>query len=133
MDNIAAFKHRWQLSAEEEAFVGTPFGALGQALLRPLSHRELRYVLEEFDGTRALEELLSEAASAEADEAVASGTLAEQPAVAAIFGDANLSFAVKLARHREALGHVGKLIATTFETLDCLRERYKEKKGTLVN
>lgn len=118
--------------------------------MRPLSHKELRYVLEEFDGTRALEELLSEAASAEADEAVASGTLAEQPAlqvlprfsrlelieptaVAAIFGDANLSFAVKLARHREALGHVGKLIATTFETLDCLRERYKEKKGTLVN
>lgn len=26
----------------------------------------------------------------------------------------------------QAFGHVGRIIATTFETLDCLRERYKD-------
>merc|ERR1711972_209856 len=31
-----------------------------------------------------------------------------------------------LARHRKSLGHVGRVIATTFEDLDTLRERYKE-------
>merc|ERR1712070_401299 len=45
---------------------------------------------------------------------------------AAVFGDANLTFAVKLAKHRKALGHVGRVIATTFEDLDTLKERYKE-------
>jgi len=45
---------------------------------------------------------------------------------AAVFGDANLTFALKLARHRKALGHVGRVIATTFEDLETLRERYKE-------
>merc|ERR1712194_175830 len=44
----------------------------------------------------------------------------------AVFGDANLTFALRLARHRKALGHVGRVIATTFEDLDTLRERYKE-------
>merc|ERR1712176_2232 len=43
-----------------------------------------------------------------------------------VFGDANLTFALKLARHRKALGHVGRVIATTFEDLDTLKERYKE-------
>jgi len=45
---------------------------------------------------------------------------------AAVFGDANLTFALKLAIHRKALGHVGRVIATTFEDLDTLRERYHE-------
>ena len=45
---------------------------------------------------------------------------------AAVFGDANLTFAIKLAVHRKALGHVGRVIATTFEDLDTLRERYQE-------
>jgi len=45
---------------------------------------------------------------------------------AAVFGDANLTFAMRLVRHRKALGHVGRVIATTFEELDTLRERYKE-------
>merc|ERR1712187_42375 len=31
-----------------------------------------------------------------------------------------------LAKHRTALGHVGRVIATTFEDLPTLRERYKE-------
>merc|ERR1711976_791986 len=38
----------------------------------------------------------------------------------------NLTFSLKLAKHRKALGHVGRVIATTFEELDTLRERYKE-------
>merc|ERR1712232_1064362 len=41
-------------------------------------------------------------------------------------GDANLTFSIKLAKHRTALGHVGRVIATTFEDLPTLRERYKE-------
>jgi len=43
-----------------------------------------------------------------------------------VFGDANLTFSLKLAKHRKALGHVGRVIATTFEELDTLKERYKE-------
>ena len=132
VDHISAFKHRWQLSNEEEA------------LLRPLSHKELSHIFEAFDGTQPLEELLTEAPEAFFD--ASRCALPEAPglqvlprlgrlelidptAVAVIFGDANLSFAVKLARHREALGHVGRVIATTFETLECLRERYQEMRG----
>merc|ERR1719203_1996948 len=33
---------------------------------------------------------------------------------------------MNLAIHRQALGHVGRVIATTFEEIDTLRERYKE-------
>merc|ERR1712048_231525 len=44
----------------------------------------------------------------------------------AVFGDANLTFSMCLAKHRTALGHGGRVIATTFEELDTLRERYKE-------
>merc|ERR1711915_169596 len=44
----------------------------------------------------------------------------------AVFGDANLTFSLKLAKHRKALGHVGRVIATTFEEIDTLRERYPE-------
>merc|ERR1719203_2287647 len=33
---------------------------------------------------------------------------------------------MNLAIHRQALGHVGRVIATTFEEVDTLRERYKE-------
>lgn len=44
----------------------------------------------------------------------------------AVFGDANLTFSLKLTAHRRALGHVGRIIATTFEDLPTLRERYHE-------
>merc|ERR1719201_1963187 len=44
----------------------------------------------------------------------------------AVFGDANLTFSLLLARHRKELGHVGRVIATTFEEIETLRERYKE-------
>ncbi|CAJ1456530.1 unnamed protein product [Effrenium voratum] len=136
VDNIAAFRHRWKLSMEQEA------------KLRQLSHKELRYVTKEYDGETPLEEVLEQAAAFEANEGLTEGALPKEPglhvmsrfnrlelidpvAVAAIFGDANLSFALKLARHREALGHVGRVIATTFETLPCLRERYKEIDETI--
>merc|ERR1711879_551964 len=44
----------------------------------------------------------------------------------AVFGDANLTFSMNLARHRKDLGHVGRGIATTFEEGETLRERYHE-------
>jgi len=49
----------------------------------------------------------------------------------AIFGDANLTFAMQLTRQRRALGHVGRNIATTFEPLETLQERYKEIDETI--
>jgi len=49
----------------------------------------------------------------------------------AVFGDANLGFALNLAENRKALGHVGRVIATTFETLETLQERYKEIDETI--
>lgn len=35
-------------------------------------------------------------------------------------------------RHRAALGHVGRVIATTFESLEVLRERYTEIDATIA-
>jgi hypothetical protein len=49
----------------------------------------------------------------------------------AVFGDANLSFSLIMARHRGGLGHVGRVIATTFEEIETLRERYKEIDATI--
>merc|ERR1712224_357680 len=49
----------------------------------------------------------------------------------AVFGDANLSFSVIMARHRAGLGHVGRVIATTFEEIETLRERYQEIDQTI--
>ena len=37
-----------------------------------------------------------------------------------------------LVRHRAALGHVGRVIATTFESLEVLRERYTEIDATIA-
>lgn len=52
--------------------------------------------------------------------------LIDPNADALVVGDANLTFAQCLATHREALGHVGRIVATTFETIEILRERYAE-------
>merc|ERR1711865_955086 len=54
------------------------------------------------------------------------GELIDPLADAGVFGDANLTFAMKLAKHRKALGHVGRVIATTFEDYPTLKERYGE-------
>lgn len=136
VDPVAAFKSRWKLTAEQEA------------KLRALNHKDLRHVVQEYDGQAGLEETIEQAAAVEPDEESAEGCLPTAPgastmgrfnrlelidplADAAVFGDANLSFALKLAKHRKALGHVGRVICTTFETLDCLRERYKEIDETI--
>merc|ERR1719262_566566 len=49
----------------------------------------------------------------------------------AVFGDANLTFSVNRAMHRKDLGHVGRVIATTFEEIETLRERYPEIDGSV--
>jgi len=91
---------------------------------------------------------VAQAEAADSDESTATGALPDAPGAAtmgrfhrlelidpmadcAVFGDANLSFAVKLAKHRKALGHVGRVIATTFETIDVLRQRYPEIDDTI--
>ncbi|CAE7476181.1 Ranbp2 [Symbiodinium sp. CCMP2592] len=135
-DSVLSFRHRWKMNIDEEA------------MLRKITHKELRYVMQEFNGDISLEDFLPQASASVADESVTEGTLPDEPGVhvisrfnrlelidpladAAVFGDANLSFALMLAKHREALGHVGRVIATTFETLECLRERYQEIDSTI--
>jgi len=131
-DAVAAFKFRWKLDFSVDK------------LIRALSHKDLRYVLTNFDGTRELTEIIEEAKLVEAEvDNQTLNALPDYPGVntigrftrlelidpladAAVFGDANLTFAMKLARHRKALGHVGRVIATTFEEHETLKERYKE-------
>merc|ERR1719281_2273409 len=117
-------------------------------MLRGLSHKDLRYVLNNYDGLKPLEEIIKEAKGYEPEEESTETALPDGAGVstigrfgrlelidpladAAVFGDANLTFALKLARHRKALGHVGRVIATTFEDLDTLKERYKEIGGII--
>lgn len=131
LDVVSTFKYRFKLDQAKDK------------LLRALTHKDLRYVLNNFDGAKPLEEVIKEASDYEAEEdstetALPDGAgvstigrfgrleLIDPLADAAVFGDANLTFALKLAKHRKALGHVGRVIATTFEDLDTLRERYKE-------
>ncbi|CAK0886767.1 unnamed protein product, partial [Prorocentrum cordatum] len=57
--------------------------------------------------------------------------LIDPTADAFIAGDANLTFAELLAKHREGLGHVGRVVATTFESIEICRERYKEIDTTI--
>lgn len=136
LDSISAFRYRWKLEASTDS------------MLRKLAHKDLRYVLENFDGKQALEEVIQEATRSSPQEGVATSSAPDAPgcravgrfhrlelidpvADAAVFGDANLSFALNLTRHRKALGHVGRVIATTFESLDVLRERYVEIDETI--
>lgn len=131
LDTISSFKFRWKLDAATDK------------VLRGLTHKRLRYVLNNYDGSRPVEELASEAEEFEADADSTATALPDAPGVTilgrfnrlelidpcadcAVFGDANLTFAKKLAQHRKGLGHVGRVIATTFEDLVTLRERYKE-------
>merc|ERR1719327_194022 len=132
LDQISAFKFRHKLGVEEDR------------KLRALSHKDLRYVMANLDENTSIDELIERAAGEEAEDTTSAQTaIPEGPGVstigrfgrlelidpladAAVFGDANLTFSLKLARHRKALGHVGRVIATTFEDLPTLRERYKE-------
>merc|ERR1712190_327234 len=132
-DVVVAFKARWNLDMAAEK------------QLRTLSHKDLRYVMDKYDGEMPLEELINDAANDEPDEdeeitvnAMPGGPgvktmgrfnrleLIDPLADCAVFGDANLTFSMRLASHRKSLGHVGRVVATTFEDLATLRERYKE-------
>jgi hypothetical protein len=137
LDVVSAFKFRWSLDMMQEK------------KLRELNHKDLRYVLTNFDKTVPLDDVISEAALEQPDE---TSTLSAAPQAAgvkavgrfnrlelidpladcAVFGDANLTFSINLARHRKFLGHVGRVIATTFEEIEVLRERYKEIDETVV-
>mmetsp|Transcript_66397 Transcript_66397/g.216044 ORF Transcript_66397/g.216044 Transcript_66397/m.216044 type:complete len:512 (-) Transcript_66397:305-1840(-) len=131
-DAVAAFSHRWKLDLAKDK------------VLRGLKHGELRFVLSTYDGSKELKEVIEEAQNEDhIDDYTTAASVPQAPGLAAmsrftrlelidpmadaaVFGDANLTFALKLAKHRKALGHVGRVIATTFEDLDTLRERYKE-------
>lgn len=131
LDIVGAFKFRNSIDMA------------GEKSLRALSHKDLRYVIEKFDKTVPLDELINEAALEQPDEDTTEGAAPQAPgckamsrfnrlelidplADCAVFGDANLTFCLNLAKHRKHLGHVGRVIATTFEEIDTLRERYKE-------
>jgi hypothetical protein len=131
VDCLTTFRFRWKIPPTE------------MAKLKALSHKDLRYVFNNFDGQQPLDEVIAAAATHEPDEVCTENAmpgehglstigrfgrleLIDPLADAAVFGDANLTFAMKLSKHRKALGHVGRVIATTFEDLPTLRERYKE-------
>mmetsp|Transcript_6540 Transcript_6540/g.21051 ORF Transcript_6540/g.21051 Transcript_6540/m.21051 type:complete len:521 (-) Transcript_6540:82-1644(-) len=131
LDCVQAFKFYKKIDFESEK------------KLRVLKHKELRYVLNEFDGTQPIDEVIAEAENYEPDDMTTTAAIPDYPgpstigrfnrlelidplADSAVFGDANLTFSLKLAAHRKALGHVGRVIATTFEEHETLKERYKE-------
>merc|ERR1719478_1060131 len=116
--------------------------------LRMLTHKDLRHVISSYDGSTTIEELAKESQEIEPELGTTAGTVPEAPgplalgrflrlemidplADALICGDANLTFSLKLARHRKALGHCGRVVATTFETLETLKERYQEVPDTI--
>jgi len=136
VDAVAAFKHRWKLSSEDDK------------KLRGLCHKDLRYVISNYDGTRPIDELVDEAAMTMPDEDKTADAAPDKPGLftlsrfnrlelidpiadALVVGDANLTFSLLLAEHREGLGHVGRIVATTFETIETLRERYREIDSTV--
>lgn len=136
LDPIALFRFRWGLDRKADE------------LLRSLCHKDLRFVISNFDNTQPLEEVAAEASSTRPEIGTAAGTvpdavgqlaigrfqrleLIDPIADALICGDANLTFSLKLARHRKGLGHVGRVVATTFEQLETLKERYDEISETI--
>lgn len=138
VDAIMAFTHRWKLSDED-----------GKKL-RELIHKDLQYVLNAYDGTRPIDELAEEAGM-EVPEDPPEKTqdaapdkpglytvsrlnrleLIDPVADALVVGDANLTFSLQLSNHRKGLDHVGRIVATTFECVETLRERYPEIDDTV--
>lgn len=139
LDPIAAFKHKWKLSDDDDK------------LLRNLNHKGLRYVMTEFGGTSSVQEVAEEASMIMPDDdahARATTAAPDKPGLftlsrfnrlelidpiadALVVGDANLSFSLLLAQHRKGLGHVGRIVATTFELIETLRTRYTEIDATV--
>lgn len=135
IDPIAAFKFRFKVDI------------LTEKKIRALSAKDLRHVMEKYDGVgvgkKTMDMCIKEAAQIAPEEGRVGDNvvgflgpitvsrlhrleLIDPLADSAVFGDANLTFAMRLASHRKALGHAGRVIATTFEDLDTLRTRYKE-------
>jgi len=137
VDVVAAFRHRLDLSQGDDD------------TLCKLSHRSLRYMLREYDRSRPFDEVLDEANAEEAAPAEDSELpapekqglfvlrrnncleLIDPSCKALVIGDANLTFSLQLALHRKQLCHPGHVVATTFEKLDTLLERYPEIKETV--
>jgi len=137
LDVVHCFRNCWKLDKEQEK------------ALRELCHKDLRYVLKHYDGSVAIPQIIEEAKKAEPElGGAAYGAALDAPGVVAIsrysrmelidpvadcavFGDANLTFSLNLAKQRRALGHVGRVIATTFEPVEVLKERYKEIEITI--
>jgi len=137
LDVVHCFRNRYKLDKEQEKS------------LRGLCHKDLRYVMKHYDGSVALAQVIEEAKKAEPElDGETCGAVRDAPGVVAIsrysrmelidpvadcavFGDANLTFSLNLARQRKALGHVGRVIATTFEPVGVLKERYKEIESTI--
>jgi len=138
VDVVAAFKHRSKIGTDEEKS------------LRDLCHKDLRHVITHYDGTRPIDELLNEAEMVMPEDDKTTDAAPQKPGLKAlsrfnrlelidpiadalVVGDANLTFSILLAQHREGLGHVGRIVATTFETIETLRERYPEIDATVKN
>jgi hypothetical protein len=133
LDAIDVFAFRWRLSLPETK------------KLRALSHKDLRHVINNYDGEVNLDDVIAEAEGAELEEEIAcpeeSGIfmvgrfnrleLIDPEADALVVGDANMSFSVNLVHHRKALHHTGQTVCTTFEKLPTLRERYPEIDSTI--
>jgi hypothetical protein len=138
LDVVTLFKFRWKLDMTKDK------------VLRGLCHKDLRYVMNNFDGTKPLDDVVKAAKEYQPEEESTEAALPDGIGVStigrftrlelidpladcAVFGDANLTFAMKLAKHRKALGHVGRVIATTFEDLPTLQERYKEIEESITS
>jgi len=130
---LEAWQRQWKIKAEDIK------------RMKEANHKDMRYVMKEFDGTRDVADLLAEAAMTMPSEDCekTEDVLPDKPGLstvsrfnrlelidpqadALVVGDANLTFSALLAEHREGLGHVGRVVATTFETIEILRERYVE-------
>jgi len=104
-------------------------------------------VLKEYDKSRPLDDVVNEASSdvmPDEDEVSAPDKqglfvlrrsncleLLDPFGDALVVGDANLTFSSVLAKHRKVLSHAGHTVATTFEKLDTLKERYAEIDDTI--
>jgi len=138
LDAVSAFRFRSGLGEPEER------------KLRKLVYKDLRYVMDNYvKGESNIDDLIEMAKDSwpDPDKFMASAApdkpgpttvsrfnrleLLDPTCNALVVGDANLTFSLQLAEHRKALGDVGKVIATTFEKLDTLKERYKEIEDTV--
>eukprot|EP00927_Polykrikos_kofoidii_P016072 TRINITY_DN17210_c0_g1_i1.p1 TRINITY_DN17210_c0_g1~~TRINITY_DN17210_c0_g1_i1.p1 ORF type:complete len:772 (+),score=118.90 TRINITY_DN17210_c0_g1_i1:58-2373(+) len=137
LDGVAAFLHKWKLDEESEQ------------VLRDMDHLTLQIAFRYYDGTKPLLDALNEGASTDSLWEDGTGHVAlDRPgsltlsrsnrlelmdpfADALVLGDANLSFSLQLSAHRKMLHHTGRTVATTFEKIETLRERYREIDDTV--